>query len=461
MQNALEIQKFFKEEYVDQASYDNLRKISSAVDGLKNSNRKVIHTVLDKNIKELLKVQQLSSKAGEYTDYLHGSLDGVIVTLGQNYVGSNQLPLLTKKGNFGTRSIPEASAARYIFAKGSPILDSLFKKEDREILIHQVFEGIPIEPRYFVPTLPVLLVNGNRGVSSGFSQLIMPRSLKDILETLVLRLSGKIQDFKDFDLKNIHVEGFRGKIYPEGSLDSANYKWILEGSFEVKGKEIHITELPLGTNLMQYINFLDDLKESKKIKDFKDLCDGDSFEFKVTLRPEDLKDLNDEKIIKLLKLRTSITENFTSLGADNKIKEFTRPSDILDYYYSIKLASLRNRKDLLLANLNAKKTLKSEQYRFIEMVVNKTLKMDEMKTGEVISFLEGQDFKKFGEPKDYQYLLRMPVSSMQRDKMELLANEIEGLQKEIDTLKSKSEEQIWMEDIKVLAKDLKGIGYLK
>lgn len=190
----LNAENFFKTEYVDFASYDNLRKIASCIDGLKNANRKVIHTILDKKIYDLTKVSQLSAKAGEYADYLHGSLDGVVITMAQDYLGTNQIPLLAKKGNFGSRTIQEPSAPRYIFACGSKKLKEWFNPLDKGQLIQQTFEGIKIEPKFFIPDLPVLLINGSKGVSSGFAQNILSRSLSDIEQ--IIRELCDTQDFE-------------------------------------------------------------------------------------------------------------------------------------------------------------------------------------------------------------------------------------------------------------------------
>lgn len=444
---------FFKTDYVDQASYDNLRKIASAIDGLKNSNRKVIHTVLDKNIKDLIKVQQLAARASEYTDYLHGSLDSVIVSLGQTYVDTNQLPLLTKKGNFGTRAIPSPAASRYIYAKASNVLPYLFVKEDRPNLIHQEFEGLNIEPRYFVPTLPMIFVNGNRGVSSGFAQYILTRDIKDLIEVLALRLSGKSKDFKSFDRANVYVKGFNGKIYPNDE-SSESYKWVVEGSLEItRADEITINELPLGTNLMGYVDFLDELKEKKKIKSYKDLCQGDDFKFKISFGKGELKSHTNESLMTLFKLRTTITENFTSLGVDNKIKEFVKPSQILEHYYEVKLSSMNDRKQMLLSNFDNDISKKSEQYRFIGMVLDNTLDLKSLKTKEVFGFLEQHNFLKIDG--SYNYLVTMPVSSLQKDKMESLKSEIEKLNNERKSLENTSPEKLWLSDIQTLVKNLK------
>ncbi len=171
----MKISTFFENDYVDQASYDNLRKIASLVDGQKNSSRKIIYTILEKNIKDEIKVSQLGSKVAEFAEYLHGNLDGVIVNLAQNFPGTNNIPLLTREGNFGTRFAQEASASRYIYTYGSKEFFQLFNKNDNAILVKQYFEGEQIEPMFYLPTLPLLLINGSEGVSSGFAQKILSR----------------------------------------------------------------------------------------------------------------------------------------------------------------------------------------------------------------------------------------------------------------------------------------------
>ena len=182
------VQDFFENEYVNQASYDNLRKIASCIDGLKNSSRKVICTTIDKNISENLKISQFSNKAAEYCEYLHGDLSPVVTNLAKDFSGTNNLPLLFKKGNFGTRLSNEASASRYIFARKSDNLDTLFVKDDNSILVEQYFEGSKIEPKFYVPSLPILLINGSEGISSGFAQKILTRDVKEIKKYLTYTL---------------------------------------------------------------------------------------------------------------------------------------------------------------------------------------------------------------------------------------------------------------------------------
>lgn len=272
---------FFKHEYVDYASYDNLRKIASCIDGLKNANRKVIHTILDKKIFDLTKVSQLSAKAGEYADYLHGSLDGVVITMAQDYLGTNQVPLLAKKGNFGSRTIQEPSAPRYIFACGSLHLKQWFNALDKGLLIQQTFEGSTIEPKFFVPDLPILLINGSKGVSSGFAQNILSRPLEDI--EAIIREFCVTQDFevlKRIDQVKPFIGNFQGKVERDLSKLEA-YKWLFTVSYKVDKGMLIIEDIPYGEDLRGFLQVLDKLEEDKKIKSWEDCSTSDQFLFKI------------------------------------------------------------------------------------------------------------------------------------------------------------------------------------
>jgi len=181
----LTITEFYMTMYVDASSYDNLRSIASITDGLKNSGRKVLSTVLDKGIKKEVKVSRLKSTVSEHTEYLHGedNLASVIVNMARRYTGSNNLPLMKDQGNFGKRFINEASADRYISTSGEKYIEYLYPKADNGILIQQEFEGEKIEPRFFVPIIPMIFVNGSpNAISTGFAQNILPRPVNQIIK---------------------------------------------------------------------------------------------------------------------------------------------------------------------------------------------------------------------------------------------------------------------------------------
>lgn len=430
----IKIQDLLNKQLVNYASYDNIRKIGSAIDGLKNASRKVIFTVLEKKIKEKTKVLQLSNKCAEYADYLHGSLDGVVVTLAQDFAGTNNIPLLQKFGNFGTRCIQEASAPRYIFAKGSDELFDLFK--DSEILEQQFFEGSRIEPKFYTPTLPMLLVNGSEGVSSGFAQKILPRNPENLKKYILEKLSGKEPSE---ELLNPYAKNFKGNFRKD--VETPN-KWYIEGVVEhVKNNEYLITEIPFTYDLKTYTNVLDDLVESKAIIRYSSESDGENIlRFRVTLP----KGVNDSLITRL-KLYKIVNENYTAIDENLKVREFKSAKEIIDYYIDIKLKFLQKRKTYIIEKLNKDFKILENKLRFLNMYISKELSITDKSKSELETELEKLNFDKFD---GYSYLIGMPMYSLTTDKVKELETSIEKLKKEIETVTKTSIEQMWRKDLK-------------
>ena len=446
-QNIINAVRFFEQDYVNQASYDNLRKIASLVDGLKNASRKVIHTVLDKKITELTKVSQLSSKAAEYADYLHGSLDGVVVTLGQDYLTTNQIPLLKRKGNFGTRAIPEASASRYIFAAGNNRLREIFLDIDKPLLVGQTFEGTKIEPMYFTPELPILLVNGSKGVSSGFAQNILARPVDSIAQCINVFLESG--DYKALELINKvkpHIGNFNGKVERDPENPQA-FKWLFTANFQIDKNVVTILDIPYGSDLRSYLQHLDKLEDDKKFKKYEDCSDGDNFKFVVTFDKKTT--LTKDQVIKLFKLQTSITENFTCMDENNKIFEAETPFDILKRYVDIKLAYIEKRKALILENLKIKMSKDQSILWLINEVINNNIDFKKLKSQDLNKLFNKNEL--YQDTNDSQegfgYLHRIPMGKMVKEEVQALEAKIKQTKQEIKQTEKTTIQQMWSDNL--------------
>lgn len=439
--NTISTSKFYSTDYVSYSSYDNLRKIASVMDGQKNASRKVLYTVIEKNIKEKLKVSQLNSKMAEFAEYLHGSADNVIVNLGQDYPGSNNLPLLQKKGNFGTRFSQESSASRYIYTYGSSTLWSLFNKDDNEILNKQTFEGAVIEPMFYVPSLPILLINGSEGVSSGFAQKILSRNSEKIKKCIKSILDGKKINKKDLFP---YFEGFNGTI-EQGDNDS---QWLIKGTMKrLTASKIEISEVPIGYDLKGYLKVLDDLEDSKFINSYKDKSEDDKFLFEVQFSISTLKEFSDDELMNKLKLIKKISENYTCTDENNKIKVFNDSEEILRHYINIKLEYLNKRKLYLIEKITNDIKLDFSKYLFIKnivdgnLLINKRKKTDIEKDLDLIENILKKD-------NSYDYLLQMNIMSLTEERMSKLEADIKNKKIELDKLQKMSEKEIWVEEIK-------------
>lgn len=432
----ISVKTFFNDEYVNTASYDNLRKIASVVDGQKNAGRKILYTILEKNIKEEIKVSQLGSKIAEFTEYLHGSLDNVVVNLAQNFVGTNNIPMLVREGNFGTRFTQEASASRYIYTHGSPEFFKLFSKQDSPILQDQYFEGAKIEPRFFVPELPILLINGSEGVSFGFAQKILPRSPKVLVKLINDRLAGK--KWKE---KNItpYYEGFKGTIV-QG--DTHN-QWLIKGAIQRTSiTRVTITELPIGYDLRSYLDVLDALEEKKAIQSYTDQSEDDNFKFEVVFQSKMLKDMTDDEVLSHLKLIKKVSENYTVVDEFNKIRVFNDVVEILNHYIDVKLTYLDKRKTYQLGRIQNEIDIDESKYNFINAIVKGNLTINNRKKADVEADLVKMK-NIITVDGGYDYLLNMNIMSLTVERMKKLADGLKDKKAELSALQKTTVNDIW------------------
>ena len=440
----MKVSEFYKQEFVDFASYSTIRMIGSAIDGMKNVHRKIINTVIDKNIKTEIKVSQLNSKVAEYTEYLHGDSSSTISGMAQNFAGTNNVPLLAAEGNFGNRFKNEPSAPRYIFTYGLPILFDLINSDDNEILDKQFFEGTQIEPRFYVPELPLLLINGSNGIASGFKQTLLPRNPSDILKYLRGFLSGKIKT-KVFDDKP-WFNGFNGTVeHGENSR-----QWKIKGVFErTNTSTVTITEIPVGIELPKYIEVLNELREANKIKSFKDMSDKNTFKFVIKFERVVLEPLTDDDLMEMLKLIKTETEVYVAIDENMKVKTFESVGEIFLYYIEVKAKYLKKRKEYIIKKLDDEIQLDNSKYHFIKMIVDDKLVVNKRSADDISKDLDKvEHIIKVND--SYSYLLNMSIGSLTKEKLDSLSNSIITKKEEMKTIKSKTINEIWLEDISKL-----------
>lgn len=428
---------FFNNEYVNYASYDNVRKIPSLVDGQKNAARKTLWYTFKTKLKNEIKLSQLDSKVAEDTEYLHGSMSGVIVNLAQNHVGTNNINLMMPEGNFGTRLVPEASAPRYIYTYGSNELFEILNQNDNEILEKQFFEGHEIEPKFLLPKLPMLLINGSEGISSGFACKILPRNPDEIKKYIKDYLKGARKEFNNKPF----YQGFNGTI-EQGESEN---QWVISGKYTRKGNKVHIIELPIGYSLKSYIPVLDKLEDDKKILNYQDLSNK-NFEFVLTFNRKYLDSLDDEKLQDLLKLNKRVSENYTVTDENNRIKMYNNINEIMQHYLRVKLDYLDKRKSNMVSSLTKDIKELISKYVFIHKVTSDELIVSKRPIADIEVELENID-KIVKIDNNYDYLLNMSIRSLTKERMESLLKQINSKKEELDIVKKSTLENMWLNEI--------------
>lgn len=419
------------------SNYDNLRSIPNAIDGLKPSQRKVIFGILKKNKGEI-KVAQLASYISEQTSYHHGevSLEQTIIGLAQDFLGKNNLPLLQPKGQFGTIYMggKDHAQSRYIYTELFDYSTKIFNELDNSLLEFLKEEGKNIEPKNYYPILPMVLVNGSDGIGTGYSTYIPNFNPSEIRDEIIKRNSGTVQEFKK--VWTPWYKGFKGKIVStEDPL-----KFDVLGKYEVKENQLLITELPVGTWIQTYKEFLDGQVSNGYINSYVDKSIDESVCFEVVMTDK----ISAEKIPQHFKLTSKISLNNMYLYKDKEIHKFESVKEILDYFYEERLVMYEKRKTSILENLNNQLEIVNEKIAFIRLVLDEPDLLFR-KTKKVIEeSLKERQFKRTDQ------LLGMPIYWWTEEKILELECNAENLEKEIEILTGKQPQDLWTADLKEL-----------
>jgi DNA topoisomerase-2 len=367
---SLPVTDFVHRDLANFSAEDIKRSIPHVVDGLKPSQRKVIYACLKKNLTSDMKVAQLAGYIAEQTAYHHGeaSLQGTIVNLAQNFVGANNLNLLEPSGQFGTRLAggKDAASSRYIFTRLSPQTRKIFDPADNSVLKYVMDDGQQVEPEFYTPIVPMILVNGAEGIGTGFSCYVPPYDIEIIkhniqcaLEQVARGASSPAEERSSSWAPMVpHFKGFRGKV-----TKTKDHTWVLEGVVVKEGSQLHVTELPPGQWIQDFKEHLDALVEKGTIQKFENHSTETTPDFRIW-GAEGLKDVTRE----LGMTKTIHTSNMHLIGPNGAVKKYNSPEEILVDYLEVRLAMYKKRKAWQLKQLETEVNWLSEKSRFIRDV---------------------------------------------------------------------------------------------
>jgi DNA topoisomerase-2 len=366
---------FINHELILFSHADNARSIPCFLDGFKPSQRKVLFSCFKRNLKSEIKVVQLAGYVSEHSAYHHGevSLTQTIIGMAQNFVGSNNINLLSPCGQFGTRlmSGKDAASPRYVFTKLEAITRCIFHPDDDDLLAYLDDDGQSIEPEYFVPVIPTVLVNGSEGIGTGWSSSVPTFNPRDIINALRYMIANDgVLDAETFDIKP-WFRGFTGEVRAKTGRDSGSYSVV--GTIEqIDDSTVVISELPVGRSTTDYKQFLESVLIGNPaastaassteggascpafIKDFKENHTDTTVLFTVTVPPEKLVEINAEKggLIKKFKLESSVsTTNMHLFDENGVIVKYDSVHTILSAFFDIRSGFYQKRKVQLVAKL--------------------------------------------------------------------------------------------------------------
>ena len=418
---------FINKEFVWFSIADNVRSIPSMVDGLKPSQRKVIYACRKRSNSEI-KVSQLAGYVSTETSYHHGeaSLMSTIVGLAQNFVGTGNYNLLEPIGQFGTRLMggKDHASARYIYTRLSSN-SNVFHKHDDPVLTYLNDDGVLIEPEYYVPLLPLVLINGATGIGTGYSTDIPCYNPNDIKKNIKNHLEGK-----PYNEMKPYYRGFKGTIEKKDE-----YTWETKGNIKLgTNGVIEVNELPVGKWTQDYKEFLEG-QIGKMIEDYENHSSDTDVLFRV-------KGYKGKNISKDLRLTTTIkTSNMYLFDEEGVIKKYENVFEILKDFIKVRLEYYRKRKEYLLEQWSLLIEKYDEMYRFICDVINEKIVVFRRKKHDII-----KDMKMFGYNK-IDDLLDIKLTQFTEEKLNELKGKIEQLKVDYNVLSEKDIKELYKEDL--------------
>lgn len=424
------------------SAHSNVRGIPFIGDGFKEAQRKALWGVLARGESSGLDtVERIASSACSTTDYHHaaGSMQGTLVGLAQDFAGTNNMNWLEPKGQFGSRRSHGAAAARYLRTQLHSNFREIFKKDDDVILEQKVVNDLKIEPKYFIPLLPPVLLNGAEGMGTGHATRIFQYSAQDLKANILKLLDGK--ELVDHSMVPSWRD-FTGKV----ERDQSNGQVSITGVMKVvNSTEIKVIDLPVGVQSEKYEDVLYKLQDKGIIKSFKDASDDTGFEFILNV-PRTTSYQPEDELIKMLKLVARDSENLTVWNPSGFIQKYESVEKLLSDWVQWRLLRYEERRQAQLNLIQTKIDWLVEHERFIRYYLSGDVsaRWSKSKKAEITAELEANNFTSVDR------LMGLPIWSLTLEKIEDVLADLTKERDRHDKLASETAVSLFKGELKQL-----------
>lgn len=436
------------------ASYDTCeRSIPSVVDGLKPSQRKVIYTFFNMSKEKAntsTKVFQITGKVADFASYHHGdaSLNETITKMGQDFVGSNNIPLIEKDGQFGSRNKlgNDASAPRYIAGYLSKLARLIFPKIDDELLTTKIEDNTPVEPVYYVPIIPMILVNGATGIGTGWSTDIPMFNPADLIRKIWSDLTTK-------NKQRLSIlpwcKNFKGNVY---DYDDS---WRYFGNVEAINKYTYkVDEIPVGMSIDAFRKIMDELIDKSILKEYVNMIarknkksDVDAFEFILTFN----KEIEEDEVYGILHLYNDVKKsNMVAFNHESHPCKYKDINAIYDEWFKVRYELYERRYNHIIELMKMEIKKLKNKLRFCKEM--KSYKLEDKSKKEFIELLETKKYDKFND--SFDYITTMSIDSVAKYKIDELEKQIEKKEKELNDFMKMTVKDLWCNDLAALVEEM-------
>jgi DNA gyrase/topoisomerase IV subunit A len=412
------------------------RAIPSMIDGMKPVQRFYLYSSLKNSRRDFKKVSAVGGVVSDY-GYNHGEVSAMDAGQLMASTWKNNICLIEGRGNFGTRQVQLAGASRYVYTRVSSNFDRYIK--DLELSPdHADPEHEP--PAFYLPVIPLVLINGASGIATGFATNILPRNEADVVDAIQEYLkTGKITS-----KIRVSFPEFTGQtIY-----DAVSQRYVCQGVWRRSGKTtLFIDEIPYGYERTDYVKILDDLETEDLIVGYTDHTSDNGFKYEVKLKQATSANWSDEEIVKYFKLNKNHSENLTVIGPANDLREYKDPADLIKDFVDYRLGILQQRIDREIDQHDELLRWLSVKIEFIEAVLNDRIvfknQKRQMVTDQILAVTSAQ-------AQDVTRLLALNILSLTQEQVDALRKEITEAKKQLKYWKSTTPPAQYLEDLRLI-----------
>lgn len=420
------------------------RALPSMIDGLKPSQRFVLYSAIKHASVDFKKNAYLCGVLSDY-GYPHGETSAFDVAAKMATDYANNYPVLEGRGNFGSRANRDAAEPRYIFCKLNSNFHDIFKDEDllldNEIVSYSV-------PKFYLPVIPFVLLNGVKGIASAYATNIPPHDIHSVIDECVKYVkTGKCDNPK------VKYPSFIGKV---NTPDDG--QWTNEGVYELQGKtKLTIKEIPVSYDRIKYVSILNKLIDSEQIVGYDEIEGEGDFTFRVTLKRD--FDTSHENIMTKFDLRENINPNLVTIGPysnmvtqemDLRIYKHSREliADFINYRLPIVDQRIQNMIDVLTKKIPELKA----RVEFIRLARDGKVNFNQPKKA-MIKQVEGLMEPELAVFADK--VVGMPIFNMTDDEILRLNKEYEQAVSDLHYWKNTNSKKEYLKDLSTLKNGLK------
>lgn len=343
----------------------------------------------------------------------------------------------------------------------------IVKEEDNQV----------VEPLYYVPIIPMVLVNGAKGIGTGWSTDVPSFSVKDVIKCVKGMLKGE-------DVSHIRsmYNGFSGKVTEERD------GWVYSGVVRKRdSKTFDVKELPIRysiTKLRNRLNYLMELHEVSKMKNVKgkeaamealekrakkmkvnftpivevvsyvDRGTSDVIDMEVTFA----KTMTIKDVMDVLGLTLSVKNtNMVAFDVEYCIAKYESIAEMVREWWDVRYEMYVKRIEKLREEMKREMERLSNKARFVKENVEGKMDVKGKRKVVIVKELERNGYAKLSgkdEEEGYDYLLSMKIWSLTKEKYDELMRKVKDAEERLDRMMRMTVEEMWMDEVVGLEKAL-------